>query len=223
MLIAPSEPAILRAIGTTSSLPEKYGVDILFPTPNGLAGIQRKEISDYIASIRDGRLGKELVQMQQLSFRALILEGKLSWTNQGQLMNGQVEWNKGQHYSSLMSVQDSNVVLLPTDSMGDTIALSQQVEKWLQKEKHSSFLQRPKPKGKWGKATNKDWACHLLQSFEGVALGTASAIYDHFDGHIPLAWTVTMEELMMVPGVGPKRAESLVKSLSTIDDLETET
>lgn len=213
MLIAPTEPVKLRAIGDTSLLPESFGSDIMFPTPTGLAGIQRKEISDFIASIRDGRLGKELVQMQKLSHKYLVLEGRITWTNEGFLMNSRTEWSKGQHYSSLMSVQDSDVAWLATDSLLDTISLVKNMEKWLQKETHSKFLTREKPKGEWGKASSKDWACWVLQSFEGVSVGRAKAIYDHFNG-LPLQWTVTTEELMKVPGIGKKTAEGLLASIA---------
>jgi ERCC4-type nuclease len=217
MLISPAEPAKLRAIGNVSSLPEKYGADFLFPSARGLVGVQRKEIKDFIASVRDGRLGKELVQMQQLPYKTLILEGRIQWTNDGRLMNGQVDWNKGQHYSSLMSVQDSNVRLLSTDSMADTIELIQKMETWLQKETHTSFLNREKPKGKWGRANSKEWMWHLYQSFDGIGLGTAKAIHEYFEGVPILKWTVSYEELLAVDGIGPKRAASLIESLETTE------
>lgn len=213
MLIAPSEPDLIKALGNTSSVPEKFGADILFPTPQGLAGVQRKEIKDFVASVYDGRLGKEISQMQQLSYRALILEGKLLWTNDGHLMNGRSDWTKGQHYSKLMSLQGSGIFLLPTDSIKDTCNLLVKMEKWLQKDREeSTSFQRPKPKGEWGKNTSSDWACHILQSFEGIGLKGAKAILKHFGG-VPLKWTVSVDELMMVDGIGPKRAQSLIKSL----------
>jgi len=67
MLVAPTEPMTLKALGTVSLVPEDYGSDFLWASPVfGLVGVQRKEASDFVASVMDGRLDKELAQMKQL-------------------------------------------------------------------------------------------------------------------------------------------------------------
>src|SRR5512139_620381 len=88
MMIAPTEPAALRALGTVKLTPERFGVDIMWgSTVTGLCGIQRKEISDFFASMTDGRLAKERAQMQGLDLRVLVIEGRPMWTTEGVLVS----------------------------------------------------------------------------------------------------------------------------------------
>ena len=59
MLISPSEPAAIRALGTTCDIPERHGCDVLFVAHGGYWGVQRKELKDFVASVNDDRLGKD--------------------------------------------------------------------------------------------------------------------------------------------------------------------
>ena len=54
ILISPSEPVELRQAlkATNSPLCEKLGADVLAPTIKGLVGVQRKEVLDFIASLK---------------------------------------------------------------------------------------------------------------------------------------------------------------------------
>lgn len=215
MLIAPTEPAALRKVGKVSSTPEKFGVDILFATNQGIAGIQRKEIKDFVASVHDGRLGKELIQMEQLAWSALILEGRIQWTNSGQLMSGRIDWSKNRHISSLMEVQNRGIHFFASDSLYDTIEQIQRIEQWFKKSDHNNFASRPKPKGTWGRATSKDWLAHLYQSFEGIGYTTAKMMAEYSPPL--LRWTISLQDLMNLPGIGPKRARALIASLETTE------
>src|SRR6516162_7072760 len=109
VLISPTEPAFFRTLGKVSSVPEEYGVDFLFAsTEFGLVGVQRKELSYFVASVKDGRLSKELGQMKRLGLAMLVLEGVPKWTIDGLLMSSSTQWRKTQHLGVMWSIQLSN-------------------------------------------------------------------------------------------------------------------
>lgn len=163
-----------------------------------------------MASVRDGRLGRQLTLMKKLELAILLLEGRPQWTNDG-LLIGSTNWTVAQHHGILWSVQSRGIWLATAETLGGTIDWLLLFQKWCQKERRLSSLEtRPKGKDEWGKRieAGRDFAIFLLQSFPGIGAGVAGNIYDHF-GYLPMTWRVTEEELAEVPGVGKGRAKTL--------------
>lgn len=217
MLISPTEPERLRAIGRTSSIPESYGVDYLLLSKHlGQVGVQRKEISDFVASVYDGRLTKELDMMGALGQGILLLEGRPQWTVDGKLVsNGR--WTKAQHRGTIWSIHSRGYWIDTVPTLTDSIEYLSLLTKWCQKDRHSSLRSRPKARSVWGTANDRDWGIHALQSFPGIGYEIAAAIYDKFGG-VPLVWTVKPSELETVEGLGPKRVGRLIELLDWMDD-----
>lgn len=214
LLISPAEPAVIRAIGRVSSLTEELGADILFHSKAGWVGIQRKEIKDLIASCHDGRLAKEVAQLQDLPIRYLIIEGRPQWTLDGQLLSSYGKWTKKSMSGVRISLQVAGVHLLQTDSIQDTIAEISHLHEWWNKDSHGGLFVRPKPQATWGELSNRDYGIHLLQSFPSIGPRTAGNIYDYFEGRLPLKWEVSEAELAKIPGVGKVRAQGMIRVLS---------
>jgi len=220
--IAPTEPPELRSLGHTSLLPESMGCDVLYYSyrPTLCIGFQRKEIKDFIASLIDGRLTKELGQIasdNHLSRAILILEGRLIWTTDGKLANGTFTGSTFDKYTLrklLINIQSSGIFICQTDDLPDTISTIQHISSYLAKPNHDSLLRRPKNSSKdgWGRTTNSSFASHILQGFPSIGPGTALEIYNRF-GHIPLQWTCTEDELISIPGIGRKTAQKLMDTL----------
>ncbi len=100
-----------------------------------------------------------------------------------------------------------------TAGIDETVEYVEMLARWSVKDKHQSLLRRPGPVNMWGKATNADFAHHLLQGFDGVGLDKAKAIVAKFGG-VPLMWTVTEKQLTSVPGVGKVIARRLMEALA---------
>ena len=212
-LVAPSEPRAIKVLGKSSSLPEQWGADILWPDNGGFVGVQRKELSDLIASLHDGRLGREVSQMQRLQVAMLVVEGRPKWSTEGVLLRDHGRpWSRTTHRALLYSVQARGIWVEQTDDAADTVATVLAFAEWLKKPTHRGLRTRPGPVSVWGKANDHDWACHVLQGFQGIGPEVASRIVDKFGG-LPLKWTVGVGELMEVEGVGPKRAKALIEAL----------
>jgi ERCC4-type nuclease len=211
ILVSPAEPPAIRKHFEVSSLCEQYGADFLFTSPAGMVGVQRKEVRDLVASIRDDRIARELGQSRPLAKMVLVVEGDWKWGRDGG--SKRVEgFTRPQFDGLMLSFQHHGWWVLHTLSMADTVRTLRRAVSWFGKENHDSLVARPKPSSPWGSGNNRDWAAHLLQSFDGLGVRTAHAIYDHF-GKAPLAWTVTERQLLDVPGVGKQRARTLILSL----------
>jgi DNA excision repair protein ERCC-4 len=208
--VSSTEPKILRELGTASTLPEKYGADFLMVTRIGLVGVQRKEVSDLIASLQDGRLSKELGQMRSLALGVVIIEGVPQWSRDGYLLSAR-SFRKSQWDGVCFSIQAEGLWLVRTSGVSETASSLASLESWLSKERHG-IRTRPKANGAWGTADNREWGIHLLQSFPGIGADTAANIYDYFEG-VPLIWLVNALQLQEVKGVGRGRAEKMFESL----------
>lgn len=214
LIVAGSEPPSFRAIAdVVSNSAEKMGVDAMWSSKSwGMVGVQRKEFKDLIASVADGRLAREVAQMQRLGLAVLMIEGRPSWTSDGELVHRYARWTKSQHRGLVRSVQSKGVWVESTDSLADTIDAVQDMRRWSERDRHSSLDRRPKPTGAWGKADQRDFASHLVQGVDGVGPVLANAILDRFKG-IPWTWTCTFDELLEVPGMGPATAEKMWHAL----------
>lgn len=217
MLVAPSEPAALKhgLRGTSSSVPEKYGADVLFPSATyGAVGIQRKEVNDLVASVMDGRLKKEFAQMKQLGLGVLLVEGRVLWTADGLLMS-RTRFSKSQMRGVLWKASSLGYWTIFTDGLTDTIESTCALQKWCAKEKHGSLGNRAGVKairgGAWGTVDNRDYGIHLLQGFDGMGQERAALLYDRYG--VPLNWTVTKKEMMGIDKFGKITVDRLFKAL----------
>ena len=206
--------------GTVSMLPENKGCDVAWYVNGTWWGVQRKEIADFIASVQDGRLAREIAQMRaaELPIMVVVIEGRVQFTNDGYLMLGQRQTRvtKSQYNSMQWSLMDLGVHVSYTDSAYGTAEYIGGLARWSMKKTHNSMMRRPGPVAPWGKVMNEDWALHLLQSFDGLGLDRARAVLKHFGG-VPLDWTVTEKELMQVPGIGKVLATRMYQALLRVE------
>jgi DNA excision repair protein ERCC-4 len=221
VLISPTDRD-LHVLGKVSSLPEKWGCDVLIHTELGQwIGIQRKAIPDLIASVQDGRLAKEVQQMAacgRLDIRVLLIEGEAQWTTDGVYMSNGYgsQWTLAQHRGIMWSIHARGIWVDRTSGISDTRVWLRMFEQWCNKTKHEALDRRPAAFGVWGKPDNREYGVHLLQGLPNVGPELAGRIYDEFGG-VPWQWRVTKDELMKVRGIGKKKAAELIATLSTVD------
>lgn len=216
MLVAPTEPPALRAIGRTSMASERWGCDLAFTCRGGWYGIQRKEFADLIASMGDGRLGEQIAKMDGLAQGLVVIEGlrHARWAADGALITGHGHGGRITRSSIealLWSVRARGVWVDHTDDLAHTIRFVQSYERWVRKGEHRSLDQRPGPVTTWAKPTNRDWQRHMLQGLPGVGVELADRIIDKVG--MPIGLKVTREELLAVEGVGPKKVDAIAACL----------
>lgn len=211
MLVAPSEGPVLKRLGKSSSVPERYGADVLIVARGQRIGVQRKATADFVASVLDGRLTREVAQMQRLDLAVLAIEGRFEWTTDGEWLTSHGKWDRLKHRQYLFSLFARGMWVVETRDQADTVEVCRELERWARKDKHRSLDKRPGCSGEWGRPTSKEFGIHLLQGFDGVGPELAERIWDHFDG-VPLQWAVGKEGLEEVDGIGPTRAKRMLEA-----------
>lgn len=216
MLISPTEPFPIKAIGQVSILPEKFGADILIIANKMRTGIQRKKFpEDFIASLADGRLYTQVEQMKQLDRGLLIIEGFGSWDRDDMLVDARLNFSRQQMYALFFSITfEFGLQIFQVRDINETIRMLNTLDTWAQKERHNSLRSRPGvPKDAWGRRENAQYQAWIIQSFPGVGPELAARIVNHF-GKAPISWEVTEAELMAVPGVGKLKAKKMWEALN---------
>ena len=213
MLVSPTEPRQIRGLGATSSLPERYGADVVFDAPPlGRVGVQRKTVPDLFASMSDGRLARSVAAMEALDIAVLVIEGDLRWTPEGFAEPAEgsdrpiTSWRRDAYRSLLWSIRARGIWVETVPDPDATVATVLSLQRWASKSGHEALDRRPKPRDV------DAGALHLLQGLAGIGPRLAARILEHFHG-LPLAWTVTEDELASVRGLGPVRARRLSAAL----------
>lgn len=219
MFVSPTEPKQIKELGIVSSLPEQYGVDIIWDSQMGKVGVQRKVFpGDFLASVHDGRLRREYGQMGGLDLAVLLLEGKGQWTTDGKLIqnrgqsNGRYQWGRNQHRNYLTSVQLRGIVVHHSDSIQDTLSFIEELQVWSDKGDHDSLSRRGAPTGVWGIKTNRDWQEYFVQGIPNTGPKKARALLDNVG--FPFEIKVSDEEMLSVPGIGKTWVKNLRKVFS---------
>lgn len=211
MLVSPAEPHEFYQLGTVTSLTEKYGADFMDITgPLGRVGVQRKTVSDLIASVQDGRVEREVWQMRALDQAIWLIEGETRWTGDGQLLSaGNTSWTKSQHLGVLLSLCLNGYWLLSSSSISDSIALLSSLSRWLAKDRHDSLLRRPSASTSLGRGAIRktDRQIHVMQGFDRVGYGKARDIVGYYGG-LPFQLADGVD-LTDVKGIGDKMRNTI--------------
>ena len=220
MLCSPTEPKYLKKLGRVSSIPENHGADFLILGRTIRIGVQRKQFpGDLLASLNDGRLYDQLPRLSELDRSILILEGHGKWTEDGELIADRYhQFTIQQLHGLLFTIMfEFGVPSIWVGGMTDTADVLNNLEAWAKKDKHTSLKSRPGPgKSSWGSTSERHLAQHVLQGVPGVGGELAGRIVDKFGG-VPLTWTVGMDELMTVEGVGKVKASKMYHALDAIE------
>ena len=215
-LVSPAErPAPVRALGKVHSLPEKYGADVLIVGHNGedviRVGIQRKTVADFLASIEDNRLAKEVQQMRRLDVKVLLIEGRFRFSADGQLPSSWGrQWTQKQIYGVLWSLMMEGIWVAEVDNATQFARYVELLRGYVRKPRHRFGDRRnAAPAALWGSSKGaKDFGTWVLQGMPNIGPELADRIWDHFGG-LPWGWTCSREEMMEIEGIGEKTVEKL--------------
>lgn len=220
ILVAPSEPPELRALGDYSPLAERYGCDVLFLTEQGqMVGVQRKEIHDLVSSLGE-RLNRELAKAAPCDVRVLLIEGEWRWTANGESLAFGSKYGRvldRRSYDGLIrSVQHLGYWVVTTDNLLHTVEWVTHAAAWFDRSEHTSLNVRGNgPRDMFGSRDHTYQRTWLWQSFEGIGAIQAKELDAYFNGIFPAAWAYSYEDWMKMAkpdgckGIGVKRAQAL--------------
>jgi ERCC4-type nuclease len=230
ILCSPAEPEAIRLLtGATMDWDTEHvwGLDFMWATPYGMAGVQRKRFpSDFIASHRhDDRLAKEIKQMadrgEHLTWKYLILEmdpnlkGRIPWNPEGHLIGiyqGKGSINRKEVDNLIESLDHFHKIRTRwSTGHSDTADIVKRLAQWTGKEAHSGYIPTrqcpPKSESdKW----HDDWREFIMTGFQGINYTLARAILKHDPRALMWKPGLRLED---VPKIGPLRANKLRMAL----------
>jgi len=223
-LMSPTEVELYQKMYTRSiisSIPEMRGADVLFSTIHGLCSLQRKQVPhDFLKSVNDGRLAREIGLMKESPVRAILLEGRFQyWDDTTVLVPGAPKnvyrFTKKQIDGLIFSLNFiHSVPVIWSDNMDDTVVVIDHLKEYLDNERaHTSLFRRPGCPAEWGIPSAQEFGLWILQSFPGFGPSLAQNILDAFEGQIPLRWDCTLNDLRNIKGIGETRAKKLWEAL----------
>ena len=219
--VSGAEPAVLRRLGLSSNLSEEFGVDFMWASPLGMVGVQRKTFpQDFLSSLRDGRLGKELVQMKDLDVRVLVLEGTPLFTERGDLIFDYGNMSIAGLTNIQFSLQVNHALaLLWSADLTDTARIIRTLFDYTQQGKRSGLTARSFGQKRWGDVNSAEFAVYLIESVPGVGHGKAVDIVKALGGTLPITWTGTRQQLLNVDGIGPKTADAILRAFGGTSEM----
>jgi ERCC4-type nuclease len=213
ILISPSEPAELRQMlkAVNSPLCERLGCDLLAPTTRGLLGVQRKELSDFIASLEDGRLAREIpLLVNGTTLPVLLLEGQFRFNTDNHLQFGTrpTRYTRQGVHNLIRSISYCNGVSVEYSAdLADTPVIIGELIDFINRE-HKSLLKRPKLQGAWGKPTPHESLGYFYQGIDGVGVVLAQALMKKYSCPTDLI-NASFNDLQALPQIGKQRAEKI--------------
>ena len=213
MLVGSGEPPALSALGLHSPLCDQLGADFVLLGRDGIASVQRKEVSDLVASLRDGRLADFFNRRtKEVAWAILVVEGSFDWDHTGQSRRCR-GFTKAQYDGVRWATQyEHGTFVQETESMEATAAFLTNLEFWLaaHEAQKSSLLVTPKGET-WGDPVRAT-GLRVLQQVPNVSLGKANLIYNAVG--LPLSLTVSAKELQQIRGIGPVIAKAMEETFN---------
>jgi len=166
------------------------------------SAVERKEVSDFLESVTDGRLfsqARELTDNYQQP--VIILEGE------GLFERRNIDENA--IYGALSSLAcDFRIPVLFTDNEEETSSLLSTMLKRNKKKKKSSAIRKEKKS-----MSNRDRKKYILEGLPSVSGVLAERLLEHF-GSVREVFQADEEELQEVEGIGPSTAEKIISVIS---------
>jgi ERCC4-type nuclease len=199
---------------------ENYGVDYLV----GNAGIQRKAIDDFIASIMDNRLYKEILQSESLGQTFLLLEGQIKTLPNGALWTKSNRWRVRTFTTQTLL---KNIIRLQVEkgwkflyspSLQETPTV---ISAWyVTITSEAGGLGKSKRGApSWNDKNNSaNWMAYMMQSIPGLGPKTADRLVKMYPD--PVTLNLTREQLLAVEGVGPGTVNMIFRAFG-VDESTT--
>jgi len=166
------------------------------------SAVERKEVSDFLESVIDGRLfsqARELTANYQQP--VIILEGE------GLYERRNIDENA--IYGALSSLAcDFRIPVLFTKNEDETASLLSTMLKRKEKKKKSSSVRKDKKS-----MSDRDRKRYILEGLPSISGVLAERLLEHF-GSVREVFKADEEELQAVEGIGPSTAEKIISVIS---------
>lgn len=182
--------------------------DMLIYTQQGESAWERKVIpGDFISSIADGRLNRELAAIREISkFPKLILEGRLTFNRDGNLLLNRrtSRWTRKGLRNLLRSIRYIEGVDVEwSDSLEETVQIVKEWWEYLDKGQHLSLKVRPGLSSNWPYTVREERIIYFYEGIPGISAVRARALSEIFPNPIDLV-AAEPETIKEISGFGNK-------------------
>lgn len=208
ILITSNEPRQIKDL-FDDYLELPMGFDFKLYTNSGTVGVERKTPGDLLSSIEDGRLRSEVLAMRDdCDFQIILIHGYIKYNRSDQLMIGKrkTRWTKGglrNFLRTLEWIEGCYIEYASTDR--DLVTTLEDLQRYLDKPRHSSIYARPSIKSDWMVPTKQERCHYWLQGLPKISTVRAKLLLDRF-GCPAEMFRATVDEICGVPGIGKQTA-----------------
>ena len=215
--VAPSEPRLLReAADHVSQHPERFGVDVLIVGTHHTVGIQRKTVSDLLASLDDGRLAEQSVLMKALGPNEVVvmIEGSVRFINDVLVTGAWGESITRRQFKRVCStLRNDGIHIERSEELADTLDWINVLSDWADVETHSTLQPMSAAvKGDWGEKRREHYQVQMLMGLPGVGKGLAQRIVDTIGNPLRV-----VPGLRDVRGIGKGKYDKIMEIVEEVD------
>lgn len=170
------------------------GGDIWIEAGDGWIIVERKEPLDLLASIADGRLFNQCLQMRiESDWCYILITGSLSYDRNGKIMG--TEWDARSVWGALLTVQELGVSVVFGNDLASDL-------KWLAGRRRTAHVIQPRLEAAPMPDDQK-----ILASLPGIGLTRSGELLK--ERNLCDALLCLLDPACKVPGIGPKTKENL--------------
>ncbi len=216
ILVTTNEPASIKDL-FEDKVEIPMGYDFKLFTNSGPITIERKACpGDFLSSVTDGRLRREIIAMRKESqINILLLHGEFIFRRDGTLVTPGRETKEGrgwtrQAISNLIRTAKYVEGLYVEEALTDNDLVSTilQLQDYFDKQKHTSLQQRPKMQSDWYVPADKERVAYFYQGLPSVSGGRAKQLTERFPMPMDL-YAASVEDIDSIPGFGKGLSEKI--------------
>jgi len=196
--------------------------DIQLYTSSGLVCIERKKVpGDLLASVDDGRLGREISAMrEQTDLRIILLQGIIKYRNDGTVVTGRRrlkrEWTrKGIRNLRRTWEYVEGCYTEYADSKRELVNIVAEIQGYFDKGKHLGLKTRPGLQNNWIFPPRADRVMWFYQGLPGISVSRARTLYEQFPNPFEL-YEASLEDILGISGFGKVLASGIYNFLRGI-------
>lgn len=218
-LITTNEPKAIKDL-LIDLIPCPMPFDIMLYTKSGKIPIERKKCpGDFLSSIEDGRLGREIIAMREESpINIVLLHKKFSFNPDGTLKGkfSSRHWTKKSISNikrTLMYVECCYIETAETDQ--ELVSVLNDIQEYMDDKVHTSIKGRPGIIKEWIRPTYEERVRHFYSGLPGIATIRAQKLRERFPLPIDLLGA-SIDDIDKVRGFGKTDATELYNFLRGI-------
>ncbi|MCH7401069.1 ERCC4 domain-containing protein [Belliella kenyensis] len=168
--------------------------------------VERKSISDFCISLKDGRFFKQAAKLSNSNIPAcIIIEGRKN------VLKG-IGFSKNALQAILLSVSlIFKIPVLRSKSQEETVKIMLQSFRQLTKDRLADYKFNPRWKPKFNRQKSDKFLkqkVHILEGFPGIGADKAEQLIKHF-GSLQHVFNAPESELLKVVGIGKSTVEKM--------------